>query len=89
MSRYTKTVVFTWESFDAATATNSVKPGQWFRIGAERGQYLGKTPAGVFVVNWPKRPVLHEDHSFMPDELTEHMKRNEPLRHYAKRMGSR
>lgn len=85
MSQYTRTVTHSWNSF--VNAAPYTKPGQWVAIEGERGQFLGITRAGVYVINWPQAH-LHSA-TFTPEELKAHARKNRPLRTYARQMGSK
>lgn len=73
--KYQATVsVFSDADFD------SIKPGQWVRtVGGARGQYLGKTSAGVVVVRW--QPGIFGD--------KRDTRNNATLRQYARDYGAR
>lgn len=72
--RYTKTVLVS----SIATLDN-LKVGQWFtnEMG-QRGQFMGKTQAGVSVVRWQNGKMETRD-----------VKANKPLRQFAKIYGSK
>ena len=66
-------------SFDNIPST--AKPGQWYIDGqSTRGQYLGRTSAGVTVINYKR---------FTGQIDQPHMLANKALRGFAKRYGSR
>ena len=56
-----------------------IKPGQWFQIETgSRGQYMGKTAAGVDVVRWQNNKFTRRD-----------AKANKHLRAFAVTYGSK
>lgn len=76
--KYTKTVTVPF-----ADNLESLKIGQWFRVqtlGNMRGQYLGKTRAGVYVVRWQ-----NESAKFTESDA----RANKSLRQFAKVYGSK
>lgn len=72
--RYTKTILVS-----SIASLDNLKIGQWFtnEIG-QRGQYMGKTQAGVSVVRWQNGKMQTRD-----------VKANKPLRDFAKIYGSK
>lgn len=72
--RYTSTILVS-----SISALDNLKVGQWFtnEIG-QRGQFMGKTQAGVSVVRWQNGKMETRD-----------VKANKPLRQFAKIYGSK
>lgn len=72
--RYTNTVFVS-----SIASLDNLKVGQWFtnEVG-QRGQYMGKTIAGVSVVRWQNGKMETRD-----------VKANKPLRQFAKIYGSK
>ena len=72
--RYTPTIFVS-----SIAALNNLKVGQWFtnEMG-QRGQFMGKTQAGVSVVRWQNGKMETRD-----------VKANKPLRAFAKIYGSK
>lgn len=61
------------------SSLDNLKIGQWFQNEQnQRGQYLGKTNAGVSVVRWQNGKMQTRD-----------VKANKPLRAFAKIYGSK
>lgn len=72
--RYTKTIFVS-----SIASLDGLKVGQWFQNEQnQRGQYLGKTQAGVSVVRWQNGKMKTRD-----------VKANKPLRQFAKIYGSK
>lgn len=72
--RYTTTVLVS-----SIASLDNLKVGQWFtnEMG-QRGQFMGKTSAGVSVVRWQNGKMETRD-----------VKANKPLRAFAKIYGSK
>lgn len=72
--RYTSTIFVS-----SIAALDNLKVGQWFQNEQnQRGQYMGKTQAGVSVVRWQNGKMETRD-----------VKANKPLRAFAKIYGSK